>query len=76
MVDIGIAIEGYLLIMPKTLVNLDQKDKTWLDREARKRHLPMTELVRQAVRHFREQEESLRQPSQNELLEKTSGIWR
>ena len=32
--------------MPKTLVNLDESDKAWLDREARKRRIPMTELVR------------------------------
>jgi hypothetical protein len=32
--------------MPRTLINLDPEDKAWLDREARKRRLPMTELVR------------------------------
>ncbi len=41
----------YLVDMQKTksLINLAADDKAWLDREARRRKLPMTELVRQAV---------------------------
>ncbi len=35
--------------MPKTLVNLDPSDKAWLDREARRQNMPMTELVRRAA---------------------------
>ena len=36
----------------------------------------MTELVRQAVREFRAKEERAARPSMQEILRKTSGIWR
>jgi hypothetical protein len=62
--------------MPRTLINLDQDDKQWLDREAKARHLPMTELVRQAVRAFRIREESRARPPLQTILERTTGIWR
>ena len=62
--------------MPKTLVNLDDTDKAWLDREARRRKLPMTELVRQAVRSYRVREESRRMPHLADVLAATAGIWR
>lgn len=60
--------------MPKTLINLDPDDKAWLDREARRQHVPMTELVRQAVRRLREQ--SRRKPALQDVLSRTSGLWR
>ena len=44
--------------MPKTLINLDAEDKAWLDHEARRCKLPMTELVRQAVHAFGLREQS------------------
>ena len=62
--------------MPKTLVNLDESDKAWLDREARKRRIPMTELVRQAVRSFRSREQARAQPSLDAALDATCGLWR
>jgi hypothetical protein len=62
--------------MPKTLVNLDESDKAWLDREARKRRIPMTELVRQAVRSFRTREQARAQPSLGTALDDTRGLWR
>jgi len=62
--------------MTKTLVNLDREDKDWLDREAQRRKVPMTELVRQAVRRFRIREESESLPSLGDILERTAGLWR
>ena len=62
--------------MPRTLINLSPDDKRWLDREAKARHLPMTELVRQAVRDYRSREESRTRPSLRSALEQTAGIWR
>lgn len=62
--------------MPRTLINLDPEDKRWLDREAQARHVPMTELVRQAVRAFRVREESRAIPSLQSALDRTAGIWR
>jgi hypothetical protein len=62
--------------MARTLINLDPDDKHWLDREARKRHVPMTELVRQAIRSYRMREESRGRPALQNALARTAGIWR
>ncbi|MBI2398723.1 MAG: CopG family transcriptional regulator [Xanthomonadales bacterium] len=62
--------------MPKTLVNLDAADKAWLDREARLRRVPMTELVRQAVQHFRVREQARSAPTLASVLAATKGVWR
>lgn len=62
--------------MPRTLINLDPEDKKWLDREARARHIPMTELVRRAVRAYRTRQESLDKPDLQTALAHTAGIWR
>ncbi len=62
--------------MPKTLVNLDPDDKAWLDQEARRRKLPMTELVRQAVHSYRQREQNQAQPALDDVLARTAGVWR
>jgi len=62
--------------MPKTIVNLDAEDKSWLDHEARRRKLPMTELVRQAVHSYRLREQSRGRPALEEALTRTAGLWR
>jgi hypothetical protein len=62
--------------MPKTLVNLDPDDKDWLDREARRQQLPMTELVRRAVRSYRLREQARGRPALAQALASTAGLWR
>lgn len=62
--------------MPRTLINLDPDDKAWLDREARSRRVPMTELVRQAIRRYRIQEQSQGRIGLQSALERTAGLWR
>jgi hypothetical protein len=62
--------------MDRTLVNLNPEDKAWLDREAKLRRVPMTELVRQAVHGYRLREESLGQDDLLHVLRDTAGIWR
>lgn len=62
--------------MPRTVVNLDPEDKSWLDHEARSRHVPMTELVREAIRDYRIRQESMARPSVQAALQRTAGIWR
>lgn len=61
--------------MARTLINLPPEDKTWLDQEARSRHVPMTELVRQAVHDYRLREQNRARPSLQAALKQTSGIW-
>ena len=62
--------------MPRTVVNLDEENKAWLDQQAALRGVPMTELVRQAVREFRIREERVSKPSFPDTLKRTAGIWR
>ena len=59
----------------RTVISLDDDDKAWLDAEAAREQVPMTELIRRAVRLLRS-----RQPvdgtSLEELLRRTAGTWR
>lgn len=61
--------------MIRTLISLDDEDKQWLDRKAKEEGMTMAQLVRIAVRRYREQcEREASQPSLEELLRQTSGI--
>ena len=57
--------------MTKTVVALENDIKQWLDQKAMKEGVPMTELVRRAVRLLQDQERS----SLDVLLGQTAGIW-
>lgn len=61
--------------MPRTIISINPEDKHWLDREAKRRNLPMTELVRQAVHSYRVRAESLAKPDLQAALARTAGIW-
>ncbi len=61
--------------MIRTLISLDDEDKQWLDRKAKEEGTTMAQLVRIAVRRYREQSErEASQPSLEELLRQTSGL--
>lgn len=62
--------------MIRTVVSLESKDKKWLDKQAHLRHISMTALVREAVHYYRKKIESEHQPSFEELLLKTAGLWK
>lgn len=64
--------------MIRTLISLDEEDKQWLDRRAEEEGMTMTELVRTAVRRYREQWErgEAAEPSLEQALERTSGLWK
>jgi len=60
--------------MVRTVISLDETDKRWLDQQAALQHVPMTEVVRQAVQALR----AARQQNGDDflaLLADTSGIW-
>jgi hypothetical protein len=61
--------------MVRTVVSLEEEDKRWLDERAAQEGVPMTELIRRAVRLLREHGR-LRRPEINDLLDRTSGIWK
>ncbi len=61
--------------MPRTIINLPDDDKMWLDGQARTKRVPMTELVRQAVREYRARYDARGPGRLRELLGRTSGCW-
>jgi hypothetical protein len=64
--------------MVRTVVSLDERDKQWLDRKAREGGVPMTVLVRQAVRELRIKGNvsPAAEPAFEEILRMTKGTWR
>ena len=61
--------------MRRTIISLSDEDKAWLDLRAREERVSMTEVVRQAVREYRERSGGGDRPSLDELLERTRGGW-
>jgi len=59
----------------RTLISLDADDKLWLDRVARSEGIPMTRVVRRAIRRLREEREDAPHGFER-LLRETAGIWR
>ena len=59
----------------RTVVALDKDDKAWLDRQAARRRVPMTQLVREAVRLLRQHGRPLG-TAPGGLLDRTHGLWR
>ena len=64
--------------MVRTVIALDERDKAWLDRRAAREGVPMTELVRRAIRGLRTNSSEAPDPapSFDESLRLTSGLWR
>lgn len=62
--------------MKRTVISLDNAEKKWLDKQANLRHIPMTEIVREALRYYRSKVESEKQLSIEEILAQTAGIWK
>lgn len=61
--------------MVRTVISLDKEDKRWLDETAREQHVPMAEVVRQAV-HLLRKESTREAQGLDKLLQNTSGIWK
>ena len=60
--------------MVRTVISLEHDDKTWLDRRAKAEKTSMAEVIRRAVRRYRDDSEARALPI-GDLLERTSGIW-
>jgi hypothetical protein len=60
--------------MPRTVISLPDDDKRWLDEQAALAGVPMTALVREAVRLLRAERAREATPL-DALLDETSGIW-
>ncbi len=57
--------------MTKTVIALEPEVKQWLDQKALREGVPMTELVRRAVRLLQEKERD----TVAQILERSRGIW-
>lgn len=62
--------------MLRTIISLDKTDKNWLDKYSQQHNIPMTELVRIAVKSYRQSIETHPYSDLEKLLSKTSGLWR
>lgn len=58
--------------MTRTIISLEEQDKSWLERKAREAGVPMAEVVRQAIRRMKQAEDE----TLDQLLESTRGLWR
>ncbi len=61
--------------MIRTIISLDEKSKKWLDRQAREENVSTAEIIRTAVRKYREEKKRETIPF-DQLLKQTSGIWK
>lgn len=61
--------------MVRTVISLDEDEKRWLDERAAEEGVPMTELIRRAVRLLREHSR-LERPEWDDLLNRTAGLWK
>ena len=58
--------------MTRMLISLEENDRLWLQQTARETGLPMSEVVRQAIRRAQESG----QKPMKDLLASTKGLWR
>ncbi|RME25832.1 MAG: CopG family transcriptional regulator [Deltaproteobacteria bacterium] len=61
--------------MVRTVISLDEETKSWLDKKATEEGVPMTELVRRALRLYREAS-AASEPPDEQLLRATRGLWK
>jgi hypothetical protein len=59
----------------RTIISLEDEDKAWLDRRAVEEKMTMTQLVRLALRRYRQEVEA-EGPSLERQLRETAGLWR
>jgi hypothetical protein len=58
--------------MTRMLISLEENDRLWLQQQARETGVPMSEVVRQAIRRAQESG----QKPMKDLLASTKGLWR
>ena len=60
--------------MQRTIISLEPEERDWLVRRAQVEHVPQTEVVRRALRLYRQKAETPGLQSFDELARLTSGI--
>ena len=59
----------------RTVISLDDEQKTWLEKQTALRRMSMAALIRQAVSEFQIREQRGSAASFQEMLKHTAGIW-
>ena len=59
----------------RTVINLEDKQKVWLDQQAALRRVSRGSLIGQAVCEYQDREKRVSDVSLHEALELTAGIW-
>lgn len=62
--------------MVRTLISLDPKLKTWLDRQAKREGVSTAELVRRALERYRTQGEGKERDPKRRAVLNVRGVWR
>jgi hypothetical protein len=60
--------------MQRTIISLEPEDRDWLARRAKQEHVPQTEVIRRALRLYRQKAEIQGTQAFAELVHATSGI--
>lgn len=60
--------------MQRTIISLEPEERDWLVRRAQQEHVPQTEVVRRALRLYRQKAEIMGTQSFEELARNTSGM--
>ena len=58
--------------MTRTIISLDEADKAWLDKRSVETGRPRAEIVREALRRLRAEEEA----AFDKALHRTRGLWK
>ena len=61
--------------MIRTVISLDEESKEWLDQQARAENVSTAEIIRTAVRKYRDEKKREALPL-SELLKQTRGMWK
>ena len=62
--------------MIRTIISLNAEEKHWLDMAAKKQHVSMAAIIRDAIHLYRAQHTTKHVPTKiDSLLTKTKGIW-
>jgi hypothetical protein len=61
--------------MIRTVISLDEESKEWLDQQAKEEKISTAELIRTAVRRYRDEKKRESLPM-SDLLKQTSGMWK
>ena len=61
--------------MIRTVISLDNQEKKWLDKVAKANDVSMAEIIRLAIKEYKNKNAGLVASDIDALLEKTKGCW-